>query len=288
MPKEEEDLLSIINIVFTVIFTVEVILKLIGLGIKEFCVDRFNIFDATVVIISLIELSISDGGGALSALRAFRLFRIFKIFRVGDLRVLLDSIAFTLTTIGNYTVLLILFIYVYSLLGMQFFAGKLKFDENDKPDMVNGIPPRENYDSLGQSFITIFLILIGDNWNSVMYNCMRTGSALASAYFITLILFGNIIMLNLFLAILLGNFDKARHFITKKKVFEGFLKSKEKNCTLNKALDRVLGEAADHVRNKILKDENLEGFLDDKNSQPNSPDHKNSKLVEETDKDLRR
>jgi hypothetical protein len=63
-------------------------------------------------------MSMSGSGGAISALRAFRLFRIFKIFRVGDLRVLLDSIAFTMTTIGNYVVLLSLFIYVYSLLGM--------------------------------------------------------------------------------------------------------------------------------------------------------------------------
>lgn len=70
---------------------------------------------------SLIELSLSEGGGGggLSALRAFRLFRIFKLFRTGDLKVLLDSIAFTISTIGNYIVLLSLFIYIYALLGMQ-------------------------------------------------------------------------------------------------------------------------------------------------------------------------
>jgi hypothetical protein len=117
-PKNVEDILFIINIIFTVIFTLEVILKLIGLGKKEYVRDRFNVFDALVVLISLIEIAFSDGSGALSALRAFRLFRIFKIFRVGDLRVLLDSITFTLSTIGNYVVLLVLFIYVYSLLGM--------------------------------------------------------------------------------------------------------------------------------------------------------------------------
>ena len=55
-----------------------------------------------------------------------------------------------------------------------------------------------------------------------MYDCMRGTSWHFAFYFITLIMFGNIIMLNLFLAILLGNFDRAREFALKKKVFEGF------------------------------------------------------------------
>ena len=79
-----------------------------------------------------------SSGGAISALRAFRLFRIFKLFRAGDLRVLLDSIAFTMTTIGNFIILLVLFIYVYSLLGMQFFAGALRFDAEGNLDLTNG------------------------------------------------------------------------------------------------------------------------------------------------------
>ena len=178
-------------------------LKLLALGFKPFCRDNFNIFDALIVIISLLEISMSSGGGSFSALRAFRLFRIFKLFRVGDLRILIDSIAFTITTIGNYVVLLVLFIYVYALLGMQFFAGKLNFQ--------NG-PPRANFDNLTNSCMTIFQVLMADNWNLVMYDCVRTVGPISSVYFITLILFGNIVMLNLFLAILLGNFDRARMY----------------------------------------------------------------------------
>jgi hypothetical protein len=110
-----------------------------------------------IVIISLLEISFSDGGGSFSALRAFRLFRIFKLFRVGDLRVLVDSIAFTVMTIGNYVILLILFVYVYALLGMQFFAGRLKFNkETNLPDMAEGISPRANFDTIGWSSLTIF------------------------------------------------------------------------------------------------------------------------------------
>lgn len=86
------------------------------------------------------------------------------------------------------------------------------FDSNDKVDLVNGIPPRENFDSIGFSIITIFEVLMGDNWNYIMYNCIRSVSKAAAVYFVMLVIGGNIIMLNLFLAILLGNFDKARNF----------------------------------------------------------------------------
>ena len=113
-------MLFVINIIFTTIFVVEGVLKMVGLGMKVFVKDKFNLFDAIVIVLSIVEIGLSDGneGGGLSALRAFRLFRIFKIFRQGDLRVLIDSIAFTVTSIGNYSVLLLLFIYVYSLMGM--------------------------------------------------------------------------------------------------------------------------------------------------------------------------
>ena len=71
--------------------------------------------------------------------------------------------------------------------------------------------------------VTIFLVLFGEGWNDIMYNCMRCGDPLTTAfYFIVLVICGNIIMLNLFLAILLGNFDKARNFGQKKKVFAAF------------------------------------------------------------------
>ncbi len=121
-----------LNLVFTAVFTIEVLLKFLGLHIKEFVKDKFNIFDTLVVAISLVELGLGDGsGGAVSALRAFRLFRIVKLARSWhSLKLLIDSIAHTITAIGNFTVLLGLFIYVYALLGMQFFAGKLRFNKD--------------------------------------------------------------------------------------------------------------------------------------------------------------
>jgi len=157
MPEGQENFFNFLNFVFSIIFTLEVLIKLIGLGLNQFARDRFNLFDALIMVLSIVELALSSGGsGSFSAMRAFRLFRVFKVFRIGDLRILLDSIAFTMTTIGNYVILLLLFIYVYALIGMRFFGGKLKFDEDGTVDRDGGMVPRANFDSLIWSSVTIF------------------------------------------------------------------------------------------------------------------------------------
>jgi len=71
---------SYLNYFFTAMFACEAFLKIVGMGLWNFARDKFNIFDAIVVITSLIELGFSGGsGGGISALRAFRLFRIVKL-----------------------------------------------------------------------------------------------------------------------------------------------------------------------------------------------------------------
>jgi voltage-gated sodium channel len=123
--------LNLVNTICTLIFAFEAILKLVGFGLRSYWSDSFNKFDFSIVIVSLIEMEVAGNGGGsvFSALRAFRLFKIFKLFKVGDLRILLDSISFTVAAIGDYVILLCLFIYVFALLGMSFFAGAVKFDK---------------------------------------------------------------------------------------------------------------------------------------------------------------
>lgn len=97
-----------------------------------------------------------EDSGVVSAMRAFRLFKIFRLLKVGDLRVLIDSISFTVITIGDYVILLLLFIYVFALMGMSFYSGKIKFNENDECDIEDGQSPRAHFDSLFWAVMTIF------------------------------------------------------------------------------------------------------------------------------------
>lgn len=73
----------------------------------------------------------------------------------------------------------------------------------------NGDVPRENFDHIIWALITVFQILVGDKWNEVMYKAYNATSYVSVIYFIMLVLIGKIILLNLFLAILLGYFEQS-------------------------------------------------------------------------------
>lgn len=84
--KEEASGLEIINEAMTYTFLAEMIIMIAGLGPNEYARDSFNLFDATVVVLSIVELIIKVAGvafsnGAFSALRAVRLLRVFKLAR---------------------------------------------------------------------------------------------------------------------------------------------------------------------------------------------------------------
>jgi len=221
-----EEFFSLLNIFFTFFFTTECLLKIIAFGLRTFLYDGFNVFDLIVVISSIqgiyFEYSGQKGSTYFLILRTLRVFRILKLFRIGDLRVLIDSITYTMPVILPYIALLVFFMYIFALVGMSFYAGQIRFDENGNVDVANGTAPREVYDSLGQSFLTIFQVLMGAEWRFIWYQHMMSCGMAAAFYYVLLIIIIGIIMLNLFLAIMLGNFDKARVFSEKKNVLFAF------------------------------------------------------------------
>ena len=103
---EKQNYLEYVNMILSYIFIVEMVIKLIGMGLMDYCGDSFNIFDGTVVFISIVEMVISEiieggiGGGAISSLRAVRLLRVFKLARsLTSFRDLLAKIIVTLKDI---------------------------------------------------------------------------------------------------------------------------------------------------------------------------------------------
>ena len=105
--------------------------------------------------------------------------------------------------------------------------------------------------------ITIFDVLIGDDWTSIMFNCIRAKGLGVSIYFILLVIMGTIILMNLFLAIMLGNFDKARNFGQKKQLLDAFnelLNQRDgSKIEIDWACDIILGDLSDHAKYKVLK-----------------------------------
>ena len=120
--------LNLINDVLSWCFFLEMFIKIVGIGIVEYAKDKFNLFDCVVVVVSTVENIISYvgiflSGGTISALRALRLLRVFKLARSWtSFRKLLEKIIVSIKDISNFSILLFLFIFVYTLLGMELFA----------------------------------------------------------------------------------------------------------------------------------------------------------------------
>ena len=200
MSESTTDALDQVNIGFAIFFIVEMVVKVLGLGLKEYAADRFNLFDAFVVGLSIIELA-SAGGGSLSALRAFRILRVLKLVRSWvSLQKFLVTVYRTVTELGNLCFVVLLIIFIYALLGMRLFGDQM----NDLP----GGRPRHHFDTLLWAMITVFQVLTGEDWNAIMYDCMHATSGAASMYFVTLLIFGNFLIVNLFIGILLANFGE--------------------------------------------------------------------------------
>merc|ERR1719408_20810 len=102
----------------------------LAFGVKNYWMNKVCAFDGVIVLSSIMEKFMSDaGGGAVTALRAFRLMRIFKLAKKWtSFRIMLKAIVATLMEMGNFSVLLLLMMFVFSLMGMEFFANTFKFD----------------------------------------------------------------------------------------------------------------------------------------------------------------
>lgn len=117
---------------------------------------------------------------------------------------------------GNFVVLLTIFIFIYALLGMQLYSNQIKFDADNNPVPCSeadlelcakaGSSPRDNFDTFGNALTTVFILIVADEWTSIMADYVRSTSFASELFFISLDILGNIILLNLFLAILLRQF----------------------------------------------------------------------------------
>lgn len=206
-PQWWTDFLYITNFVFVGIFTIEVTLNFVAHGWRKYLSHRMNVLDFVIVLVSLVEIvleeaGLADGGSGLVAFRALRLLRVFKLatnFK-GIQRVLTTTVS-SLSQISAIALLTLVFILIFSLLGMQLFAGQLNDEET-------GESIRFNFDTLGWAFINVFIVMGGENWNELMSDTAEKTSVYAAIYFVIVLLTGQFIILNVFFSIVLSNFDE--------------------------------------------------------------------------------
>ncbi|XP_070610909.1 voltage-dependent T-type calcium channel subunit alpha-1I [Erythrolamprus reginae] len=202
-PEELTNILEICNVVFTSMFALEMILKLAAFGLFDYLRNPYNIYDSIIVIISIWEI-IGQADGGLSVLRTFRLLRVLKLVRfMPALRRQLVVLMKTMDNVATFCMLLMLFIFIFSILGMHIFGCKFSL----RTDTGDTVPDRKNFDSLLWAIVTVFQILTQEDWNVVLYNGMASTSPWASLYFVALMTFGNYVLFNLLVAILVEGFQ---------------------------------------------------------------------------------
>uniref|UniRef100_A0A3B4WPA3 Sodium channel protein n=1 Tax=Seriola lalandi dorsalis TaxID=1841481 RepID=A0A3B4WPA3_SERLL len=205
MTDEFNTMLSVGNLVFTGIFTAEMVLKLIAMDPYYYFQQGWNIFDGVIVCLSLMELGLSNVEG-LSVLRSFRLLRVFKLAKSWPtLNTLIKIIGNSVGALGNLTLVLAIIVFIFAVVGMQLFGKNYQ-------DCVCKISndcqlPRWHMKDFFHSFLIVFRVLCGE-WIETMWDCMEVaGQPLCILVFMLVMVIGNLVVLNLFLALLLSSFS---------------------------------------------------------------------------------
>uniref|UniRef100_W5KB07 Sodium channel protein n=1 Tax=Astyanax mexicanus TaxID=7994 RepID=W5KB07_ASTMX len=188
MTPQFEHVLSVGNLVFTGIFTAEMFAKLVAMDPYYYFQEGWNIFDG------------------LSVLRSFRLLRVFKLAKSWPtLNMLIKIIGNSVGALGNLTLVLAIIVFIFAVVGMQLFGKSYK-------DCVCKIAqdcelPRWHMNDFFHSFLIVFRVLCGE-WIETMWDCMEVaGQAMCLIVFMMVMVIGNLVVLNLFLALLLSSFS---------------------------------------------------------------------------------
>jgi hypothetical protein len=166
------NILESINYFFTAVFTLEAIIKIIGLGFKGYFTKGWNVFDFIIVVISyvtlIIGLTVSGNFGPKQATvaRAFRIGRIFRLIKKAKfLRVIFNTIIFTIPSLANVGALMMLLLFIFAILGVYLFATV---------QLQSTLTQDANFQNFGMAFLTLIRLQTGEGWNEVMKDTVRT------------------------------------------------------------------------------------------------------------------
>ena len=180
------------NRIVIAVFIFEAIVKIIAHApqMYRYFYSGWNVFDFSVVVLSLIPAS---GEFAMLA-RLARLLRVLRLISViPELRLIVATLVRSIPSMGNIMLLMSIIFYIYAV------AGYHLFHEHDP----------EHWRSLGISLLTLFRIVTLEDWTDVMYTAMEMHD-LAWIYFVSFVIVGTFVVINLFIAVVINNLDEAK------------------------------------------------------------------------------
>uniref|UniRef100_A0A8C2X2G9 Voltage-dependent calcium channel type A subunit alpha-1 n=1 Tax=Cyclopterus lumpus TaxID=8103 RepID=A0A8C2X2G9_CYCLU len=220
-PPAYEAVLKHLNTAFTVLFSVECVLKIMAFGFLNYFRDTWNIFDFITVLGSITEIFVDTFN--MSFLKLFRAARLIKLLRQGyTIRILLWTFVQSFKALPYVCLLIAMLFFIYAIIGMQVF-GNIKLNEETH------ITQHNNFKSFSGALMLLFRSATGESWQEIMLSCLggqkcETDTSLSSAvptsdqeggcgsdfayfYFVSFIFFSSFLMLNLFVAVIMDNFE---------------------------------------------------------------------------------
>ncbi|XP_050816534.1 voltage-dependent L-type calcium channel subunit alpha-1D isoform X4 [Gopherus flavomarginatus] len=219
------DAMDILNMVFTGVFTVEMVLKLIAFKPKHYFTDAWNTFDALIVVGSVVDIAITEVNNSedsarisITFFRLFRVMRLVKLLSRGEgIRTLLWTFIKSFQALPYVALLIAMLFFIYAVIGMQVF-GKVAMRDN------NQINRNNNFQTFPQAVLLLFRCATGEAWQEIMLACLpgkhcdpesdyspeeefTCGSNFSIIYFISFYMLCAFLIINLFVAVIMDNFD---------------------------------------------------------------------------------
>ena len=186
------DWVSVVNAIILIVFAAEATLKIVAVWPRpgRYFGDAWNIFDFTIVVLSLIPAT-----GSLAMLaRLLRLLRVLRLISaIPELRLIVSTLVRSIPSMGHVVLLMSIIFYIYGVLGFHLFH----------------VHDPVHWGSLGVSLLTLFRVVTLEDWTDLMYQAMEL-HPLAWIYFVSFVILGTFVIVNLFIAVVLNNLEEAK------------------------------------------------------------------------------
>ncbi|KAG8447825.1 hypothetical protein GDO86_015071 [Hymenochirus boettgeri] len=224
--------MDILNMVFTGLFTVEMVLKLMAFRPKHYFCDAWNTFDALIVVGSLVDIAVTEVNNgwhvgessedssriSITFFRLFRVMRLVKLLSKGEgIRTLLWTFIKSFQALPYVALLIAMIFFIYAVIGMQTF-GKIALNDATQINRNN------NFQTFPQAVLLLFRCATGEAWQEIMLASLpgkrcdsesdfapgeefTCGSNFAIVYFISFFMLCAFLIINLFVAVIMDNFD---------------------------------------------------------------------------------
>ncbi|KAJ1530607.1 hypothetical protein ONE63_005487 [Megalurothrips usitatus] len=223
-PDAYTDALDKLNMIFTAVFALEFVFKLAAFRFKNYFGDAWNVFDFIIVLGSFIDIVYSEfnPGSSIISINFFRLFRVMRLVKLlsrGEgIRTLLWTFIKSFQALPYVALLIVMLFFVYAVIGMQVF-GRIALADG------TAITRNNNFQSFPQAVLVLFRSATGEAWQDIMMDCSNRpnevkcdamsdggahedcGSDLAFPYFISFYVLCSFLIINLFVAVIMDNFD---------------------------------------------------------------------------------